>query len=181
MIKKIKVYPRDFVRFILETGKNPATKNKWALISIFSESTSRIFSDPEKGRLNAERAEKANCAKWTEAQFSDLTKKQYNEIMTQENPPDYLILFDEEKALEIIKFLNSIKHDNDIDALIINCAAGVSRSGAVGLFACRYLNLDEKSFMKDNHGIHPNQFVLETLIRMSNMNEGYEDWWSTIF
>lgn len=68
--------------------------------------------------------------------------------------------FTEKDAKKIIEFLNSNKN---IDNLIIHCAAGISRSGAVGRFALEYLKGDQEFFYNNNKHILPNAKVLRIL------------------
>jgi predicted protein tyrosine phosphatase len=73
------------------------------------------------------------------------------------------IMFNEEHAVKIINFLNDIKNNDTISALIINCHAGVSRSGAVAKFARKFLDFPCKLFHKENKTIYPNKHVLKML------------------
>jgi len=68
--------------------------------------------------------------------------------------------FTEEDAKNIIKFLDSNRH---IKVLMIHCAAGISRSGAVGQFALDYLQGDKEFFAINNKHILPNAEVLRIL------------------
>jgi predicted protein tyrosine phosphatase len=54
---------------------------------------------------------------------------------------------------------------------VLHCDAGVSRSGAVGTFIQRYLEIEEEGFKKLNPYIHPNHFVLNILMEVSGMAE----------
>ncbi len=71
-------------------------------------------------------------------------------------------LFSGQEAARIIAFLETVKAD--ARALILHCDGGVSRSGAVGLFACRWLGLDEAEFFAENRRISPNPWVLQVLL-----------------
>ncbi len=47
--------------------------------------------------------------------------------------------------------------------MIVHCAAGVSRSGAVGLFVRDYFSLDYSEFKRQNPHIVPNLWVSKVL------------------
>jgi predicted protein tyrosine phosphatase len=76
--------------------------------------------------------------------------------------------FTKEQGIEVVDFLDKIK---DADTLIVHCAAGVSRSGAVGKFAAEYLGVDYNEFRNANPRIHPNNTVIRIL---KNITNGYE-------
>jgi len=68
--------------------------------------------------------------------------------------------FTKDDAKKIINFLDDNKN---INTLLIHCAAGISRSGAVGSFALSYLNGDKEHFKQTNSFIMPNARVLRLL------------------
>lgn len=68
--------------------------------------------------------------------------------------------FTDKQAKQIVKFLDSNKN---INTLLLHCAAGISRSGAVGRFALDYLNGDKENFKIHNKHILPNGRVLRML------------------
>lgn len=61
------------------------------------------------------------------------------------------------------QILNFLKANKTVNTLIIHCAGGISRSGAVGKFALNYLNGDRERFKIDNGHINPNGRVLRML------------------
>jgi|AntAceMinimDraft_10_1070366.scaffolds.fasta_scaffold103437_2 predicted protein tyrosine phosphatase len=69
--------------------------------------------------------------------------------------------FTNEQANQIVNFLDSNK--GIINTLLVHCAAGISRSGAVGRFALDYLNGDREYFKLNNNHILPNGRVLRML------------------
>ena len=71
-----------------------------------------------------------------------------------------LTAFTKDQAKDLFEFI--MKH-KDKQALIVHCAAGVSRSGAVGRFVHEYFQGDEKEFRLRNPHIHPNGRVLSML------------------
>jgi predicted protein tyrosine phosphatase len=72
----------------------------------------------------------------------------------------------EEQAAKIVRFLDKL-HCEDKFQLIIHCTAGISRSGAVGEFACEYLGCDKREFLRKHPNILPNSTVLRILRRVS--------------
>jgi predicted protein tyrosine phosphatase len=73
--------------------------------------------------------------------------------------------FTKEQAKQIIEFLVKYSEANkwNTEELYIHCAAGVSRSGAVGLFATEFLGLSERQFFSTNRQVSPNPYVLRIL------------------
>lgn len=103
--------------------------------------------------------------------FNDLNKNEYDKF-SQDNKSIYR-LFNVKLAENIINFVDKIK--NQIDVLIVHCYAGVSRSGAVGFWANRYLELDEKMFMLRNPHIHPNSYIYNILYELSGLKAKREN------
>lgn len=86
------------------------------------------------------------------------------------------ILFQEIHAKQISDFIESNK-DQDFETLICQCDAGISRSGAVGLWATRFLKLDEKEFRDKHPQIKPNSRVLEILMDVSGLKDELINFW----
>lgn len=74
----------------------------------------------------------------------------------------FIKAFSSEQAKEIIDFL---EQHFDKKKCILHCAAGISRSGAVGTFVNDFFGGDYFELMKNNPYIHPNGHVLRTLKR----------------
>lgn len=72
-------------------------------------------------------------------------------------------IFDDKQAREVVDFLESIRHRSQEEWLVVHCAAGVSRSAAIGLWAVRYFALNEESFRKIHTWIRPNKYVTKLL------------------
>ncbi len=87
----------------------------------------------------------------------------FDDIEDVFNERPELILFSDAHAKKIIDFLAGIKNLIKIDTLLINCGAGISRSGAVARFARKYFGLDKAQFHKDNPYIFPNKLILRKL------------------
>jgi predicted protein tyrosine phosphatase len=71
--------------------------------------------------------------------------------------------FTEEQGKAIIDFIESNK---DKRQFIVHCAAGISRSGAVGLFINDYFAGNYDEFMKINPYVHPNGHITRTLNKL---------------
>jgi predicted protein tyrosine phosphatase len=61
-----------------------------------------------------------------------------------------------------------IRANKDKKTCIVHCAAGISRSGAVGTFINDYMQGDYAEFKKNNPYIHPNSHVLSTLRKIEH-------------
>ena len=68
--------------------------------------------------------------------------------------------FTEQHAEQIIDFVEKNKNKR---VMYVHCDAGISRSGAVGLWMCRYLGEDEEDFRTRNKNIHPSPNVMNIL------------------
>ena len=84
-----------------------------------------------------------------------------------EDPDHTLVLFDAETAGEIVRFIRRIDTRR---LLFVNCAAGISRSGAVGEVLNDYFNkylecnpLDDEYFRRTNRQIQGNPLVRRIL------------------
>jgi predicted protein tyrosine phosphatase len=161
MVKKLLVTPREFGKYI--SKKKRKTKGL-AVISICSKKEDLLFTEEVKKQLDCD---VLNLI------FADLTATDYKIA------PDLISkfpAFTKRKAQQTIKFLDNIKK-KEIDLLLIHCDAGVSRSAAVGIFACRYLGMDENEFRKEHHSIGPNSLVYDLLQQESGMRDDYQKWW----
>ena len=65
-----------------------------------------------------------------------------------------------EQGRQVLDFIEKHK---DKKTCIVHCAAGISRSGAVGTFVNDYFAGDYFKFKQDNPYIHPNGIVLKHL------------------
>jgi predicted protein tyrosine phosphatase len=89
--------------------------------------------------------------------FFDDTEK---DLETTSDKKRSVKAFTEEQTTELLEFIESNK---DKETCIVHCAAGISRSGAVGTFITEYFNSDFDWFKKTNPQIHPNRWVLDLL------------------
>ena len=164
MIKKIKVFDRATIDACILNKAFPY--KYWYFISIYGDDGCLVNSKTSD-ILNG-----LGCVKSASLLFWDITDKSYNEI--KEKYPNSekaksLVLFNNKHAKQIIKLIDLAQKDTNDSALVVHCAAGISRSGAVATFACDYCKLDYAEFLKDNPCLYPNQFVLRTLHRISGM------------
>jgi predicted protein tyrosine phosphatase len=168
MIEKIIILSRrEIEKMLMEFHGHTAIIGNWALISIYSDSI--LINIKQMEILKA-----IGCFDFISVCFDDITKKEY-EIKVKNN--DKLKLFSSDHAKSIIYFIDSINNNQYIKTLVIHCAAGISRSGAVGLFANRYLNLDEKEFNYNNPLINPNEYILDLLTSISGLKDKYIKFW----
>lgn len=161
MVNEIYVMPREGVLFLT---KKTYVKGL-AVISICSYKKDIIFTKAVRKSMG--------CEDIISLVFADLTKVDYKIAphLIKKFPA-----FNVTMAKQIIQFLDNIKKKKK-KILIIHCDAGVSRSGAVGIFACRYLGMDEKKFRKEHRSIGPNTLVYDTLAQVSGMRGKYQKWW----
>ncbi|MDD5649412.1 MAG: hypothetical protein PHF86_03195 [Candidatus Nanoarchaeia archaeon] len=141
------------------------SEKPWALISIWN--VDELINYEVKQRL-----ENLGCVSTLSVCFADLTLDEYKNIKNSGK------LFSKEEAQKIISFVNKI-NSLEIPNLIIHCAAGISRSAAIGLWACRYLKLDEKDFRKENPQILPNFYILDVLNTESMIKKDYMKFWAS--
>lgn len=65
-------------------------------------------------------------------------------------------------------------HKDNVDEIIVHCAAGISRSSAVAAAICQYLDLDEFNTIWNCHNYIPNSLVYKLALRELGLewNEG---------
>lgn len=131
---------------------NVASQN-FSVISITGSGADEIhhFSQDHQNVLNLE--------------FDDVSKEEAEGIVLFGENRNPIIVFDEEHAKKIFDFLEK---NNKTEQLLVHCAAGISRSGAVGTVASDYMDLlnDTKSyegFNRLNRHIQPNAFILRVM------------------
>jgi hypothetical protein len=162
MIKEIKVFPRVSMDAYIANNRLGFPYGRWYFISIYGDD-SRLVNPKTSKILNG-----LGCVKSASLLFWDITDKSYNEIK-KSNSITRAILFNDKHAKQIIWLIDLAQKDPTDSALVVHCAAGISRSGAVATFACDYCRLDYANFLKDNPCLYPNQFVLRTLHRIAGM------------
>lgn len=78
-------------------------------------------------------------------------------------------VFDESMADRIIEFLIRCHARPTEEKLIVNCSAGISRSGAIVSFAAEIFDIDKQQFRQENASIAPNGMVLYLLRERWNL------------
>lgn len=89
------------------------------------------------------------------------------EDWTYQDPhqPNY-VLFNEDMAKEILDFVNgSLAKHPDLDLIVVNCQAGISRSSAVAAALATILNGRDDFIFRDP-AFAPNMLVYHTILRV---------------
>jgi len=110
--------------------------------------------------IASERYEHLHFPQSLVASLSGLLRLTFTDLFDPAEPNT----FTEEQARQLVAFVDSRR---EVPFWFVNCAAGVSRSGAVALWLCRYLGHDEEQFWNDNPNVLPNRLVLSTLERVA--------------
>jgi len=141
--------------FLKEYDQYKFPYSSWYLISIFSHD-----EGPYINPISLPMLKKLGMEDGISLNFWDITPDKHSNI--KEHYPN-AIFFDELHAQKIIKFIETIHKNKKCYPLIVHCSAGISRSGAVGTFACDYCGLDYNTFIKSNPYIMANPHVLSVL------------------
>lgn len=163
MVTDIRVYSRLQMECMKNFLANPETSEmqipfvdkKWYFISIYGRSTEFINEEVKQIFKQAGMVDSLSLTFW------DITDDP--EFLATLSP-DY-ILFSTHQAKQVVDFFKRIKEDNGSDNafLICHCDAGISRSGAVGVFACEFFGLEFYDFFLNNRHVDPNPMVLRML------------------
>lgn len=158
----IKILSRRVVDNIIEQKVKPFHDESWALISIVDGEHDGIITknsiSPIEG--NWELLKSINCVGAISLQFDDIEEPKDDDFAQYVKEKE-LILFNDIHADRITSFLSFVNAKN----LLVHCAAGVSRSGAVGCFAARaYPKFNDiEKRLHEAHNIAPNGFILSKL------------------
>lgn len=149
----------------------------WALISIGSLPSELAVQTLE----DRDTLKKFGCECLLPLVFADISKDEHTNILENKNDKFFehnkqLIPIMRFHCFRIVDFLDSIK-ENDIKTLVVQCAAGVSRSGAIAVFASRYLKMDQGVFQEHNKLIYPKQYILDLLFSVAGLPQDYEPYW----
>lgn len=100
----------------------------------------------------------------------NVLKLEFDDVTERENYDDFLH-FNDELADKIVEFIKPIDK-NDERPFYVHCAAGISRSGAVGYMLNEWFNKyltinksDDQMFRMNNNHIMPNPEVIRILKR----------------
>ena len=161
MISSIKIYNRFNMDMFRRTGGLNFPYKRWYLISIHNDPSDILMDRDTVSIFKA-----LGLVDYLDMEFWDVNEQQYRKIKNKY--PD-ITIFTKDHANAIIKFLSQIKLDILDAVLIIHCHAGISRSGAVGTFACDYLKLDYLDFVKENTDLVANQYIFDILKQESKI------------
>jgi predicted protein tyrosine phosphatase len=159
MINEIRTYAEYKIRGLIDGSYNRTIEKKWALISIYSN----VKYPTIRGMIEANKLREKNCLKILSLCFGDYTKAQYiyyNE--RYKSASRHVNVMTDKDAHKIVSFLKNLKKMPEIELLIIQCKAGISRSGAIGLFAGEVFGIDINKFRLENN-IKPNYYIYERL------------------
>jgi len=165
MINEVKIYSRfEMGRFAQKTVLDfPYQNRPWYLISIHTDE--EVFLTKQNQEIMAE----LGCRDSVSLSFWDVTEKQAKEFISDDLRVNAM-LFNDDLAETIIGFIASCNQDDEENGvLVVHCDAGISRSGACGVFAVDFLRLDYHKFILENNYIHPNPHVLNTLRRKAGL------------
>lgn len=98
--------------------------------------------------------------------FGDLT-----EASVAGRPDLASLLMAPQQAASIVDFVKRLSDAPDDITLLVHCAAGISRSPAVGLFAARLSGIGDAAFLQAHPGVMPNPFVLHLLMEASGLRD----------
>ena len=70
------------------------------------------------------------------------------------------------QAMDIVSRINLLANDDNQWKLMINCSAGICRSGAIGQFAQAFSTMPDAHFASVNMHIKPNQYVFNKLVEV---------------
>jgi hypothetical protein len=176
MINDIRVYSRIYIEDLITTRETWGLKYPWILVSIYSDTTGPVVKNDKDFEILARKG----CIDWEAYDFHDLDQEKYNKIIAQyPSAKKEYKLFSRRLANKLLKFINNFKNDEREIMLVIHCQAGISRSGAVGIFACRYLGLDERRFLTMHPNILPNALVYDTLYKASGLTGDFSRFWES--
>jgi len=165
MIKEIKIYSRFHIsNFAITGGINfPYVGKKWNLVSIYGCGDEELLTLKNKNIF-----QDMGCENFLSLDFWDITPGWIENSSFEEED---VILFNKDHASQVVSFIDDLQKDDEDSILVAHCHAGISRSGAIGTFACDYCNLDYNAFMKSNSFIMANPHVLETLHNVTGKDD----------
>lgn len=175
MITEIRILNRFAVQNILLTGGShfPYENRRWNIISINDDPNDELITSENFPILKD-----IGCDSYCSLCFADITDVDYiqikNEYLKNNKSMRDIILFNDHMAEDIVDFIKRIHAEEEDSVLIVHCHAGISRSGAVGTFACDFCRLDYQKFCRLNPYIMPNSYVLRLLKIKADMVPSFE-------
>jgi hypothetical protein len=164
MIDRVFTTQEEKVLALLKGDFDFGLKEKWALISLYRTPDKPIIKNDQDISILYSK----NCQKVLSVCFGDYTYNEYVQYQKiYKSASNHINIITKAQANLIVRFIKQLKKEKSIKTLVVQCKAGISRSGAVGLYACRYYKLNEKEFL--NSGIiKPNWFVYKMLSDVYN-------------
>lgn len=141
---RIRVMSRGEAKTFLVSMGNSPELNHMAFISICDIDKDPISFDPWVKNL---------CLKFNDEDWEDMGTTNPNKFMTEGH------------AWKILRFVK--ENEDKVDTFIVNCFAGISRSGAIGLWLTRRFGNDVDEFLREHSWVNPNKFVLSLLEKVS--------------
>ena len=83
----------------------------------------------------------------------------------ERDPRPSYVFMNEDHARRIVDHVLRFHQHPESWACLVNCMAGVSRSGAVGTFVQRVAGIPAEQFLTQNTGLRPNPYVHKLLMR----------------
>ena len=166
MITKVMVYSRMFMEDVAVKKRVLPYKN-WRLVSIYGDDK-EFLTSTVKNRLRG-----LGCRGFLSQEFWDVTPEIYESCLKYDSEKwKNMILFSEYQAKQVVGFVKKIHGQKEETVLVAHCAAGISRSGAVGTFAVDYAGLKYIDFKEENRQVFPNPHVLRLLRKEAGMDPG---------
>jgi len=143
----------------------PFNDVSWDLVSIYGCGEEALLTDEVKSVFK-----ERGCRNFLSLDFWDVTEKSHKKSL--DTFPDS-ILFNEEHAKQVVDFIKNVQKEDKDSFLLAHCSAGISRSGAIGTFACEFCGLDYAEFITDNSYIMANPHILRLLRREAGMTPSF--------
>jgi predicted protein tyrosine phosphatase len=168
VIAKVKVYNRFNMGIVAQFGRDsgfPFCGRRWHLVSVYTgdKQSPLYLTDETVAALKG-----IGMAESLSLEFWDITDSPRLIEELKVKYPQY-ILFSEEQAAKVAKFMADRKAEKGDDILVVHCDAGISRSGAIAEFACEFFGMGRKEFLKENPYLHANPMVLRMLRNAAGM------------
>lgn len=166
MITKVFTTPETNIKKLLsgEDDFSSSIVGNWALISIYHSPDNPTITSTE----DIKKLREKGCRKMLSVCFGDYTDLDYRRYASEyKTTPKHINLITNTQAHTIVRFIKRLQRYDRINTLVVQCKAGISRSGAVGLYACRYYGLDENEYFKSGI-IRPNYFIYSKLCEVYN-------------
>lgn len=140
----------------------------WDLVNhkqeTLEQNSAICIASPQLEGTTDDRNWPVDSERWMNIFFEDVRPEHLFELSNLEQQLGRkIVVFNEGKADKIIDFLKKAHLRPKPETLYVNCAAGISRSGAIVAFASEMFNLDHQQIAMDNPAIVPNKLVLFTL------------------